>query len=126
MRPLNRKEISKAKLLEFILRKGREKSEKRVHISDLCSLFIDVWCLKNKLDWIRYELGCVLIPKNLKWMHFILTKAFLGRASKLCRSQFPILVQSRLFFRDFLSRELFLPRILKLIPFILIIRSLKQ
>ena len=47
-----------------------------------------------------------------------------------CQAQFPILVQFGLSFRDFLSQELhldvFLTRILKLIPFILIIRSLKQ
>jgi len=47
-----------------------------------------------------------------------------------CRAPLPILVQFGLFFRDFLSQELhldvFLTRILKLIYFILIIRSLKQ
>lgn len=69
------------------------------------------------MDCIRYELGCVLILKNSKWMHFILIRTFLGRVSKfyklalgkcrlalaICRAQFPILVQSRLFFGDFLS-----------------------
>jgi len=48
----------------------------------------------------------------------------------MCQAQFPILVQFGLFFRDFLSQELhldvFLTCILKLIPFILITKSLKQ
>ena len=50
MKPLNKKEIPKAKLPEFLLHKEREGLEKGVQIFDLSSLFIEVWCFKNKLD----------------------------------------------------------------------------
>ena len=56
---LDRKEIPKTKLLEFLYCKGRENL-----ISYFYSLFIEVWCLENKLGFIRYELGQIFIPKK--------------------------------------------------------------
>ena len=56
MKSLNRKEIPKAKLNLFNIR-GERSLKKGVPIFDFSILFIEVWCLENKLDWIRYELG---------------------------------------------------------------------
>ena len=117
-------------------------------MSDLSSLFIEVGCLKNKLNQIRYELGCVVIPKNSKKIGFILIRRFPGRASNLCQSalgmcrsafqecrlalldaeplfQFWFDLDSflRIFESGIAARHIFLIHILKLIPFILIIRS---
>ena len=41
-------------------------------MSALFSLFIEVGCLKNKLNQIKYELGCVVMPKNSKKDRFYL------------------------------------------------------
>ena len=85
MKSLNRKEISKAKLNLFNVR-GERSLKKGVPIFDFSILFIEVWCLENKLAWIRYELGQIIIPKNSKRMCFILIRTFLGQALKLCQS----------------------------------------
>ena len=90
---------------------------------------MEVRCLTNKLNKIRYELDCVVIPKNLLQMCFILIRGFSGQASELCQSALAMcrsaLQECQLallrakphfqfwfnldsFFRDFMSRELYL------------------
>ena len=50
----------------FNVREAKMSEIKRAPISDVVPRFIEVGCLKNKLNRIRYELDCVIIPKNLK------------------------------------------------------------
>ena len=47
-------------------------------MSALFSLFIEVGCLKNKLNQIKYELGCVVMPKNSKKDRFYLNQKVPG------------------------------------------------
>ena len=113
-------------------------------IYDIFPLFIEVGCLKNKLNKIRYELECIVIPKNSKRIGFYLNQKVPRPGLKFvligtchvsngtprvptgplgCRAPLPFFVRFELSFEDFLSWELhldvFLTHILKLIFFYL-------
>ena len=54
---LAKKKFLKQSFQNFFYIRGEREVKKRVQISYFNSLFIEVWCLENKLGWIRYELG---------------------------------------------------------------------
>ena len=67
---LAEKKFLKQSLQNLFNVRGEREVRKRVLISYFNSLFIEVWCLENKVCLIRYELGRTFIPKKLKWMYF--------------------------------------------------------